>query len=108
MSAARDENLHCLGAADLGPLELRAFDVGDRLVLVARIGARWCALEDWCNHAGCLLSDGWRDADAVTCPCHEISFDLVTGRNLNAPELAGDQQVFEIEERAGKLFVRID
>ncbi len=108
MSAAPGGTFHRLGAADLGPLELRGFDVGDQIVLVARVGERWCALEDWCNHAGCRLSEGWRDAGAVICPCHEICFDLITGRNLNAPELAGDQRVFEVQERAGELFVRID
>jgi 3-phenylpropionate/trans-cinnamate dioxygenase ferredoxin component len=108
MSARGRKGLHRLGAADLGPRELRGYEAGGELVLVARVGARLCALSDWCNHAGCLLSQGAREEGAVICPCHDIAFDLITGRNLNAPELAGDQQVFEIEERGGALYVRIE
>src|SRR5215203_3802449 len=45
-----------LGPADFAEQEMRGYEVERRNVCVARIGGRYKALDDWCNHAGCLLS----------------------------------------------------
>lgn len=92
----------------LGPEEMRGLDLGDRLVLISRVDGRWCAIDDWCNHAGCQLSTGRREGRIVICPCHDIGFDLATGRNVNAPEIAGDQPAFAVEEIDGKLVLVLD
>lgn len=94
-----------LGPADLAEGQVRGYDLGERLVLVSRLGGRFRAIDDCCNHAGCLLSAGRVQGQMIVCSCHEAGFDLVTGRNLTAPELCGDQPVFEIEERDGYLFL---
>src|SRR5207244_10810573 len=78
-----------VGPADLMEGELRGLEVGERLVLLACQGGRVTAMDDSCNHAGCLLSGGWIDARkrAVVCPCHEYCFELGTGRNGTIPRL---------------------
>ena len=78
--------------------ELRGLEIGERLVLLACQGGRVTAMDDSCNHAGCLLSGGWIDARkrAVVCPCHEYCFELGTGRNVTVPRLCGDQQAFAV------------
>ncbi|MFN7134657.1 MAG: Rieske (2Fe-2S) protein [Myxococcales bacterium] len=89
----------------LGPEEMRGLDFGERLVLLSRVDGRWCAIDDWCNHAGCQLSAGRREGRTVICPCHDIGFDLVTGRNLTSPEICGDQAAFTVEEHDGGLIL---
>ncbi len=97
-----------LGPPDLGPGELRGFDLGDRLVLLANLRGRLYALDDWCNHAGCLLSGGWLDGkrDCVVCPCHEYAFRLDDGRNITTPRLCDDQEAFPIKIEGDVVFVQ--
>ena len=90
----------------LGPVpardgELRSYRRGSDYVLVARVGGKLKALDDVCNHAGCLLSGGHVAGNTVVCPCHEIAFDLDTGKNVTSPSLCGDQPAFEVTDEAG-------
>jgi 3-phenylpropionate/trans-cinnamate dioxygenase ferredoxin subunit len=96
-------------AADLLPGELRGLEVGGRLVLIANDAGRLSAIDDFCNHAGCLLSGGWIDPRkrAVVCPCHEYVFELKSGRNVTFPRLAGDQDAFPLKVEDGRIFVRL-
>jgi 3-phenylpropionate/trans-cinnamate dioxygenase ferredoxin component len=92
-----------LGAADVKEGELRAYEVGKLNVCVARVKGRLKALDDWCNHAGCLLSGGRIEGNMVVCPCHEVGFDLDTGKNLTSPGVCDDQPAFELVEEDGKM-----
>ena len=68
--------------------------MGKRNVLVACVAGSFKALDDWCNHAGCLLSGGRLEQNMVVCPCHEIGFDLDTGKNVTSPGVADDQPAY--------------
>jgi 3-phenylpropionate/trans-cinnamate dioxygenase ferredoxin subunit len=94
-----------LGPADLSEGELRAYSLGARRLLVARVADRFLGLDDWCNHSGCSLSGGRIEGDMVVCPCHLIGFELATGRNVTSPRLAGDQRSYPIELVADQLVV---
>lgn len=96
-----------LGPANLKEGDLRGYPVGKRNVMVACVGGKLKALDDWCNHAGCLLSGGWLEGNTVVCPCHEIGFDLDTGKNVTSPGVADDQPKVELEVENGQL-VAID
>ncbi len=96
---------HTLGPDDVAEGELRAYAVGKRSVLVTRHQGTVRALDNWCNHAGCLLSGGWLEGSQVVCPCHEIGFDLATGKNVTSPGIADDQAVFPVEVVDGQLVV---
>jgi 3-phenylpropionate/trans-cinnamate dioxygenase ferredoxin subunit len=98
-----------VGPADLTPGELRGLEVGERLVLLACHKGAVHAMDDSCNHAGCLLSGGWIDnrKAAVVCPCHEYCFDLATGRNVTRPRLCGDQQSFQTRISEGRVLIRL-
>ncbi len=76
-------------------------------LLVARLGGRLHALDDVCNHAGCLLSRGTVADGRVTCPCHYMAFDLRDGRLLSSPRLADDQPAFEVVEEGGVAVVLV-
>lgn len=94
-----------LGPADLKEGELRGYAVGKRNVLVACVAGKFKALDDWCNHAGCLLSGGHLDRNMVVCPCHEIGFDLDTGKNVTSPGVADDQPAYPTQIEDGQLHV---
>ena len=62
-----------------------AVEAGGTLVALARTGGGWHAVEAWCTHAECPLTDGWVEGTAIRCPCHGSLFDLVTGAPLEGP-----------------------
>jgi 3-phenylpropionate/trans-cinnamate dioxygenase ferredoxin subunit len=92
-----------LGPADFADREMRGFEIGKRNVLVAKVAGEYQALDDWCNHAGCLLSGGRLVKNTVICPCHEIGFDLRTGMNMTSPGVCGDQKAFQLSIEDGQL-----
>jgi 3-phenylpropionate/trans-cinnamate dioxygenase ferredoxin subunit len=93
-----------LGPADLAEGELRGYEVEDGNVLVARVEGRYKALDDCCNHAGCLLSGGHLEGNKVVCPCHEVGFDLDSGVNLTSPGVCDDQPRALVSVEGGELF----
>ena len=92
-----------LGPANFANGEMRGFEVGKQNVVVAKVGGKYRALDDWCNHAGCLLSGGRLLKDVVVCPCHEVGFDLESGRNMTSPGVCGDQRAFRITVEEGQI-----
>jgi len=94
-----------LGPADLKEGELRGYAVGKRNVLIACVKGQTKALDDWCNHAGCLLSGGRLEGNTVVCPCHEVGFDLDTGKNVTSPGVCDDQPSFKTDVENGQLVV---
>jgi len=99
-----------VSASDLYEGELRGLEVGERLVLLACHRGEISAMDDSCNHAGCLLSGGWIDAKkaAVVCPCHEYAFELRSGRNVTWPRLCGDQRSFPVRIEGGRVHLRLE
>lgn len=59
--------------------------VGETDLALARAGDGWHAVELWCNHAECPLTDGWIENGALRCACHGALFDLTTGEALEGP-----------------------
>ncbi|MFP2930551.1 Rieske (2Fe-2S) protein [Pyxidicoccus sp. 3LG] len=94
-----------LGPADFAEREMRGYEVGKRNVCIAKIHGRYKGLDDWCNHAGCLLSGGRIEDNMVVCPCHEVGFDMDTGRNETSPGVCDDQPTVTVEVQDGTLLV---
>ena len=116
VSAAIDEKLGerrgpwiDVGPADLEENELRALELEGRHLLLARSAGEVCALDDQCNHAGCLLSGGWVEVKsrAVVCPCHEFAFELSTGHAITVPRLCEDQDAFPVRVEDGRVLVQL-
>ncbi len=73
-------------------------------VLVARSSSKVFAIGAHCTHYGAPLADGLLVGETVRCPHHHACFSLEGGEAIRAP--ARDPVAcFEIEERAGKLYV---
>jgi nitrite reductase/ring-hydroxylating ferredoxin subunit len=71
--------------ASLAADSVVAVEAGGTLVALALAGGGWHAVEAWCTHAECPLTDGWVEGAALRCPCHGSLFDLATGRPLEGP-----------------------
>jgi 3-phenylpropionate/trans-cinnamate dioxygenase ferredoxin component len=59
--------------------------IGGTLVALARVEGAWHAVEAWCTHAECPLTDGWVEGSGIRCACHGSLFDLLTGEPLEGP-----------------------
>jgi 3-phenylpropionate/trans-cinnamate dioxygenase ferredoxin subunit len=94
-----------LGPADFAEGEMRGFEVGKSNIVVAKVAGAYRAIDDWCNHAGCLLSGGRLAKNLVICPCHEVGFDLTTGKNMTSPGVCDDQRAFKVAVNDGQLFL---
>jgi anthranilate 1,2-dioxygenase ferredoxin subunit len=60
-------------------------EVGGTLLALARVEGEWHAVEAWCTHAECPLTDGWVEGHALRCPCHGSLFDVRDGAVLEGP-----------------------
>lgn len=78
--------------------------VGDARIVLARAEGAWHAVETWCTHAECLLSDGWVEGAAIRCPCHGSLFDLATGEALEGPAVE-PVRTFPTRVTAGRVEV---
>lgn len=58
---------------------------GGALVVLARAGGVWHAVDAWCTHAECPLTDGWLEGSAIRCACHGALFELATGEAREGP-----------------------
>lgn len=98
-----------LGPDDLGEGEMRGYRLaGDRRVLLVRLGGALRALDDVCNHAGCLLSGGRLEGSEVVCPCHQMSFDVRTGALTCLPRLCEDQRTWPVAAEGGQVWVETE
>lgn len=99
---------HPLGKADLPEGGMRGHELpGGQLVLLVRQQG-WWALDDWCNHAGCLLSQGKLRGFRVICPCHDMEFDVRTGALCCLPRLCQDQPAYRAVVEGEEVFVELD
>lgn len=104
MSNTRSAEVH-LGPA---PAEgtCRGVALPGRWLLLARQGGVVHCIDDWCNHAGCLLSEGAYEDGVVTCPCHDARFSVVDGRLVGDTRVCEDQNAYEVVERDGQVYWR--
>jgi 3-phenylpropionate/trans-cinnamate dioxygenase ferredoxin component len=97
-----------LGRADLAPGTMRGHQLGrERFVLLVNLDGRYHAIDDWCNHAGCLLSNGRLVGDAVECPCHGAQFRIADGALQTSPRICEDQQSHPVSVVDGQVFVEV-
>jgi 3-phenylpropionate/trans-cinnamate dioxygenase ferredoxin subunit len=99
---------YLLGKAELSEGEMQGHELpdGTLVLLVRRQG--WWAVDDWCNHAGCLLSQGKLKGFLVSCPCHGMEFDVRSGLLASIPKLCDDQRVFPVQIEDGQAWVEIE
>jgi nitrite reductase/ring-hydroxylating ferredoxin subunit len=93
-------------AAECPPGAAIEREAAGRIVAICRVGDAWHALDGVCPHQGGPLGQGSLCGTVLTCPWHGWQFDVTTGRHrLNATM---QQPRFEVEERDGELFVKVE
>ena len=60
-------------------------EIGERMVVLFRVGSELFCIDDVCTHDGGPLGDGELDGYHVACPRHGARFDIRTGRPLTMP-----------------------
>ncbi len=68
--------------ADLAPGQGKVIDVGGVAVALFNADGAFYALDNTCPHRGGPLGEGLVEGQAVTCPWHNWSFELKTGRHV--------------------------
>jgi len=70
---------------DFANAPLHGITVGDKQVLVAKLGDNFFAIGNVCTHNGCRLSGGKLEGETVRCPCHGSMFNVRTGEVVKGP-----------------------
>lgn len=78
--------------------------VGERAVLLARLGDGIVAVQAECPHYGAPLADGCVAGDTIHCPWHHAAFDLRDGSLVRPPALAPLAR-WPVERRGGTVRV---
>jgi 3-phenylpropionate/trans-cinnamate dioxygenase ferredoxin component len=80
-----------------------AFQVGDKLIGVARVGGELLAFSDICTHRQCNLTSGGEiEGTSIQCECHGSTFDMKTGEVLEGPATE-TIEVFQVAEVDGEI-----
>ena len=96
-----------LGPADLEAGQHRGIQLGEEeYAVVANLAGTYYAIDDLCNHAGCLLSRGPFEEELIVCPCHHAEFSMKTGELVSLPRICEDQDRYEVRVEAGRLLGR--
>lgn len=93
-------------AADIPEMEGRSVEVAGRRIAVFNLPSGFAAIDADCPHNGGPLSDGLVADSCVTCPLHNWRIDLWTGEVVSGGE--GGVRSYEVVERGGELFLRLD
>ena len=75
--------------------QMKGYALGYEMVCLVRLDGRYYALEDFCAHAGGVLSSGVLDGEEMVCPLHGARFDVRTGKQSVGPSLA-DQPTYPV------------
>ena len=83
----------------------KAAAIGDTPIVVVRRADQVFALVSRCAHAGGPLAEGTVEGNAITCPWHGSTFDLLTGEVVTGPS-AHPQPCLEARVADGWIEVR--
>jgi len=89
----------------LSPGEKLAAVVGDREILVVRVGDEYFALSSRCTHAAWPLANEPLDGLEIVCTLHGARFDLRDGCPTGGPASRA-LATYPIELRGDELYVR--
>ena len=83
-------------------LEGRSVDVDGTRIAVFRTADGFRAIDHVCPHEGGPLADGIVAGGCVTCPLHNLRFDLTTGESTDGTRRV---RTYAVVERGGELWL---
>ena len=104
------KSVHWIDAGPAAALEdgqMRTLDLGRCMVVLARSGGDYFAVEDLCTHDGAELAGGAIEGGEIICPRHGARFCLRTGQAMTPPAYE-PVRVFATKIENGHLWVRAD
>ncbi len=75
--------------SDFASGQIKQVNASGKAVLLARVGDKFYASENFCPHMGADLSQGKLDGTIVTCPRHHSQFDLIDGHVIRWTDWTG-------------------
>lgn len=88
------------------PQGMTELTLGDEFVLLVRDGDALHACAATCPHKFTGLAGGVLENGCLTCPLHDASFDLSSGRPLPGQEWAGNLPLYPVRVNAGIVEVQ--
>jgi len=92
---------------DFDDCSLLAVEVEDELVVIAKVGPKYFAIEDRCSHDDNPLGEGELEEEKIVCTRHGARFDLATGAALSMPAVT-PIRTFPVKVEEGRIFVGIE
>jgi nitrite reductase/ring-hydroxylating ferredoxin subunit len=89
---------------DLASGQMRLVNVGDKELLLARVGDDFFAVESVCTHAFGYLDQGRIRGTEIECPLHGGCFDLRTGEPTEE-HVSYPLQTFDVRVENGTVYV---
>jgi len=94
-----------IAEAELRPERPTRAEVDGAGVMLVKHDDRIYALDDTCGHAGCPLSNGSLQGDAIVCACHGSTYRLRDGEVVRGPA-PFPQPCFDVRVQGGQVEVR--
>jgi nitrite reductase/ring-hydroxylating ferredoxin subunit len=88
---------HQVHSQELAEGQLATTKVGEKEVLLAKVGGKIYAIDNACGHLAYPLNEGRLDGHVVTCIWHFARFDVRTGEVLSAGIDFADLKPIEVE-----------
>ncbi len=95
-----------LGPVSAFPASGRLLVQADKPVAIFKVGEKFFAIEELCPHRGGPLSEGKVENGCVTCPWHQASFDIATGKVLSGP-VNRNLKTYSVTESDGVLTLHV-
>jgi nitrite reductase/ring-hydroxylating ferredoxin subunit len=105
-SEPADGSFEIKAAAEIPDGGFRRFTVGNRQVLLFRLGDSYFAVRANCPHRAAPLDRGRLEGALVRCPWHGIKFDVRTGARVCAP-VCEDLETYPTQVRDGRVWIRV-
>ena len=109
------------GGNELQSGQMKMFKLGDREILLTRVGDTFYAADNRCPHMNGNLSAGKLEKSIVTCPRHHSQFDLVDGHVVRWTDWSGIKlslgkmvksprplNTYKAKVEGGKVMVEVD
>ena len=80
----------------------------NRDILLAKVEGTVYAIDDHCGHLGTLLHEGTLDKSIVTCPGHNVHYEVTTGKYVGARDFTNyDREAFTVMVEDGIIKVDV-
>ena len=103
----KDAVWHAVADYEDVPEGLTPVDVGGEVILLVRSGEALHACAATCPHKFTALADGTLAPGRLTCPQHNATFDLSSGRPFPGQEWAGNLPIYPLRVRDGVVEVQL-